>query len=313
MKAIILTTPGTTDNFSYRNIELPHIKDQEVLIEVKSISINPIDIKTRKGQGAFLYANLDPAKEYILGWDISGVVTQSHSPAFKPGDEVFGMVNFPGIGATYAEYVAAPANQLAKKPANISHAEAAGATLAALTAWQNIVNKGTVKPGDRILIHAAAGGVGHYAVQIAKHFGAYVIGTSSAANKDFVLSLGADEHIDYKTRQLVENVDPVDLVIDGLGYQSALDSLDLIKPGGMLISISAPITPETREKAAKFSIAAEFTSVRPNGTDMNSLAEVLHSGAIRSYISKTFAFIGMAEAHHAIESGRTIGKIVVNL
>ena len=313
MKAIILKEPGTTDNFSYREIQQPVINDDEVLTQVKSISINPIDIKTRTGQGVFIYANLDPAKELILGWDISGVVIESNSTSFKPGDEVFGMINFPGIGAAYAEFVAAPAVHLTKKPENISHAEAAGATLAALTAWQNLVNRAGIKSGDRVLIHAAAGGVGHYAVQIAKHFGAYVIGTSSAANKDFIMSLGADEHIDYNTRALAESVDAVDLVLECMGKQSILDSLDVIKPGGRLISILAQITDEAIEKAGKNTIEIGFTSVSSNGADMKDLAEILRSGVIRTHISKAYALDEMAEAHQAIESGRTVGKIVINL
>ena len=313
MKAIILKEPGSTGNLIYRDIPAPAINNGELLIQVKSISVNPVDIKTRIGQGVYIYANLDPDQELILGWDISGVVAESKSKLFVPGDEVFGMVNFPGIGAAYAEFVAGPAAHLTKKPKNISHAEAAGATLAALTAWQNLVNRAKIKKGDRVLIHAAAGGVGHYAVQIAKHFGAYVIGTSSAANKDFVLSLGADEHIDYTTQTLATSIAPVDVVLESIGNQSILDSLDLIKPGGRLISILAQITDEAKEKAVKNNVDTEFTAVSSNGTDMQNVAALLRSGAIRSHISGEFAFEEMAKAHELIESGRTVGKIVVNL
>ena len=312
MRAIFLKEQGTTDNLIYRDIQPPAIKDDEVLIQVKNISINPVDIKTRKGQGVYIYGNLDPTQELILGWDISGIVVQSKSELLQLGDEVFGMVNFPGVGAAYAEFVAAQAAHLTKKPENISHAEAAGATLAALTAWQNLVNRAGIKLGDRVLIHAAAGSVGHYAVQIAKHFGAYVIGTSSSANKDFILS-GADEHIDYNTQPLAEYVDAVDLVLECMGKQSILDSLDIIKPGGRLISIMAQITDEAKEKAGKNSIGIELTYVSSNGTDMGNLAQLLRSGAIKTHISKEFGFDKMAEAHHAIESGRTVGKIVINL
>jgi NADPH:quinone reductase-like Zn-dependent oxidoreductase len=313
MKAIFLKTPGTTENFIYKEIPQPSIDADEVLVEVKSISINPIDIKTRKGLGVYIYANLDPDKEYILGWDISGIVVQSNSALFTAGDEVFGMVNFPGLGSAYAEFAAAPAAHLTQKPAAISHAEAAAATLAALTAWQNLVNRAHIKSGDRVLIHAAAGGVGHFAVQIAKYFGAYVIGTSSAANKDFVLSIGADEHIDYKTQVLTESVKNVDFVLECLDNQSILNSLQVIKPGGSLISILTKITDETKEKADTMSIETAYTNVTSNGSDMKSIAELLNSGAIKSHISKEFTFDQIAEAHHQIESGRTVGKIVITL
>ena len=313
MKAIILKEPGTTDNLIYGDIAMPGIRSEEVLIQVKFISINPVDIQTRKGEGAYIYANLEPGQELILGWDISGIVVQSRSDLLQPGDEVFGMVNFPGVGAAYAAFVAAPASHLTKKPENISYAEAAGATLAALTAWQNLVNRAKIKKGDRVLIHAAAGGVGHYAVQIAKHIGAYVIGTSSAANKDFIMALGADEHIDYHRQNLAERITDVDFVLESTGKQNILDSLDLIKPGGQLISILAQITEEAKEKAAKNSIAIDWTAVYSSGADMEQLANLLRSGAIRSHISNEFAFGEMAAAHRAIESGRTIGKIVVGL
>lgn len=313
MKAIFLKNPGSSDNFIYKDVAQPSITEDEVLVKVKSISINPIDIKTRKGLGVYIYANLDPAKEYILGWDISGIVIQSNSPLFASGDEVFGMVNFPGLGSAYAEFVAAPASHLAKKPAAISHAQAAGATLAALTAWQNLVNRAHIKSGDRVLIHAAAGGVGHFAVQIAKHFGAYVIGTSSAANKDFVLSIGADEHIDYKNQVLSENVKNVDFVLECLDNQSILNSLQVIRPGGSLISILTKISQEVEDEADILSIETAYTNVTSNGADMKHIAELLSSGAIKSHISKEFSFDQIAAAHSQIETGRTVGKIVITL
>jgi NADPH:quinone reductase-like Zn-dependent oxidoreductase len=313
MKAIVLERPGSTENFVYKEVPQPVIALNEVLIKVEYISINPVDIKTRKGGGVYEYVNLDPAKELILGLDIAGTVMESHSGLFKHGDDVFGMVNFIGIGAAYAEMVAAPASHLALKPDNITFPEAAAATLAALTAWQNVVNIAKVKAGDRVLIHAAAGGVGHYAVQIAKHFGAYVIGTSSAENKNFVLSLGADEHIDYKSQVLADTVKDVDFVLECLDNESIIKSLDVIKSGGRLISLLSAISPEAKNLADARSISIENTEVSSNGADMNSIAKLLQSGAIRSHISRTFAFNDMALAHDQIESGRTVGKVVVKV
>jgi NADPH:quinone reductase-like Zn-dependent oxidoreductase len=307
MKAIILTEPGSTDNLVIQDIPTPAIHADEVLVQVKSISINPVDVKTR------IRKREDNGSAFIIGWDISGVVTASNSDLFKAGDEVFGMVNFPGIGNAYAEYVAAPASHLALKPANISHEEAAAATLALLTAWQVLVTNADIKPGDRVLIHAAAGGVGHYAVQIAKYLGAYVIGTSSAANKNFVLSLGANEHIDYTSQILKDAAKDIDFILDSLGEASIDQSLDVIKDGGKIISILPQVTDMHREKAAARNISISFVLVKSDGDDMNTLAALLESGKIKSHVSKSFTFNQMADAHLQVESGRTVGKIVVNV
>ena len=196
MKAIVLKTPGGVENLTIQEVERPTIKSGEVLIQVKAISINPVDVKSRSGKG--VYGRIKDENPLILGWDILGIVVESEDAKFKTGDAVFGMVQFPGHGRAYAEYVAAPASQLALKPQNITYEEAAAATLVALTAWQALVKNAQVQKGQKVLIHAASGGVGHMAVQIAKYLGATVVGTSSAKNRDYVLGLGADAHIDYQ-------------------------------------------------------------------------------------------------------------------
>ena len=311
MKAIILSEPGSTDNLTLKEIPVPEINSGEVLIRVKAIGINPVDAKTRNGGG--VYKMLSKESSIILGWDISGEITASRSAIFKVGDQVFGMVNFPGEGKAYAEYAAAPDAHLALKPGNITHKEAAAATLAPLTALQVLKHQASIKPGDRVLIHAASGGVGHYAVQIAKHLGAYVIGTSSAANKDFVLSLGADEHIDYNEQSLTQATANIDFVLDCLGVDNILKSLDVIKKDGQLISIVSQMTDEIREKAGHKNIRNANYLVQSNGNDMNTLAGWLESGLLKSHISKTFTFEQIADAHKQIESGRTVGKIVVTI
>ncbi len=182
----------------------------------------------------------------MLGWDISGTVIAGGKGVtqFNIGDDVFGMINFPGHARAYAQHVAAPAHHLALKPANISHEEAAAATLALLTVYQAMTKHVRITAGQRVLIHAAAGGVGHFAVQLAKHFGAYVIGTSSAANRDFVLSLGADEHVDYKTQRFEDVVHNVDFVLDTLGGENIVRSLEVIRKGGDIISIPSGLNAE---------------------------------------------------------------------
>ena len=235
MKAIVLAKPGGIEELKTIEIEKPILKEGEVLVQVKAISINPVDVKTRTGTG--VYGRINTESSLIIGWDIAGVVTETNNAPFKPGDEVFGMVNFPGHGKAYAEFVAVPANQLALKPANISFEQAAAATLAALTAYQALVKNATITPGQRVLVHAAAGGVGHFAVQIAEHLGAHVTGTSSTANRDFVLALGADDHIDYKSHNWQQSTSSFDFVLDTVGGDNLNLSIDVTKPGGSLISI----------------------------------------------------------------------------
>jgi NADPH:quinone reductase-like Zn-dependent oxidoreductase len=312
MKAIILVQPGSISNLVMRDINTSQIGDEEVLVQVKSISINPVDAKTRQGGGIYNYGNVNKQSDLILGWDISGIVTATNSTRFAIGDEVFGMVNFPGVGSAYAEYVAAPAAHLALKPANISHQEAAAATLAPLTALQVLRDAG-VKQGDRILIHAASGGVGHYAVQLAKEIGAYVIGTSSTSNREFVLSLGADEHFDYQVGNLADATRDIDFVFDSLGPDNIIKSLPVIKNGGKVISIVTQFNDDLTAQLAAKNVSGKFLLVQSSGEDMNYLATLLENGKLKSHISKSFAFDEMADAHQQIESGRTVGKIVVNI
>lgn len=312
MKTIVLVEPGSTANLKIKELSVPEIKVDEVLIQVKSISINPVDAKTRQGGGVYKYGNVSKQTELVLGWDISGVVTESKSSLFNIGDEVFGMVNFPGVGNAYAEYVAAPAEHLALKPSTISHDEAAAATLAPLTALQVFTDAG-IKKGDRVLIHAASGGVGHYAVQLAKHLGAYVIGTSSTSNKDFVLSLGADEHINYQTQLLADSTKDIDFVLDCLGPDNIIQSLPVIKNGGKITSIVTQFNDELTAQLKSVNVDGKFMLVQSNGNDMKFLAKLLAEGKLKSHVSKTFSFDQMAEAHEQIESARTVGKIIVNV
>lgn len=311
MKAIILNEPGGVEQLRHTELPLPILKEGEVLVQVKAISINPVDVKTRAGKG--MTGRLKEFHPLILGWDISGIVTEVGEgvTTFKTGDAVFGMVNFPGHGKAYAEYVAAPAEHLALKPDNISFEEAAAATLAALTAWLALVTHAGIKAGDRVLIHSAAGGVGHFAVQIAKHLGAYVIGTSSAPNKDFVLSLGADEHIDYKTQRFEEAVSDIDFVLDTIGGDNIDRSLFVIKHGGTLISIPSGLNEGVAEKAKARGINGYFVLVASHGKDMATLADLLQKGIVKAHVSKVFPFAEMDKAHLQIESGRTVGKVVI--
>jgi NADPH:quinone reductase-like Zn-dependent oxidoreductase len=308
MKAIILNDFGGVDQFQVSELAVPGIKDGEVLVQVKAISINPVDAKTRAGDG--IAGMLKDEKPIVLGWDISGIVKESTSPLFTEGDEVFGLINFPGHGRAYAEYIVAPAEQLALKPENVTHEQAAAATLAPLTAWQAFSDYGRLRPGQRVLIHAAAGGVGHYAVQIARHIGAFVIATSSEENKEFVISLGANEHIDYKTQRFEDVAKDVDFVLDTVGGENIDRSLSVLRKGGTLISING-LSDATKERAKSRGIFALGMHVQSAGEDMQHIAQLLEEGEIRSEVSHVFPFGKMGDAHLQIETGRTKGKVVV--
>lgn len=311
MKAIIINEFGGTDQLMHTELPMPEIKKDEVLVKVIALSINPVDVKTRAGKGV---AGRIKERPLVLGWDISGVVTATGNAVsrFKTGDEVFGMVNFPGHGKAYAEFVAAPASNLALKPEGITHQQAAATTLAALTAWQTLFQKGGLQKGQRLLVHAAAGGVGHFAVQLAHRAGAYVIGTSSAANKDFVMQLGADEHIDYKSKRFEEEVSDVDLVLDAVGGDLISRSIPIIKPGGKLVSIPTTIAPEFVAQATGRNIDASFYLVHSSGADMEQMAGLLGSGNLRPYVNH-YGFSQMDMAHQQQESGSTRGKIVLTI
>lgn len=317
MKAFTLKKPGGPENLIFTDIAAPKINRNEVLVKVKAISINPVDTFARQNEGtlrAILHAE-NGQDTFILGWDISGTVTETESDVteFKAGDDVFGMVNFSGQGKAYAEYVAAPAAHLALKPKNISHDEAAAATLAALTAWQGLVTYAKIKEGDKVLIHAAGGGVGHYAVQIAKHFGARVIGTGSSSKRDFVLKLGADEFIDYTKEKFEDKVNDADIVFDSIPGDHILRSLDAVKKGGRVISIKESFEGEVADKAKEKNVFTQRMMVRSNGSDMKQIAKLLGDGSIHSHISKKFRFNDLPKAHQQVETGKSEGKIVVVL
>ncbi|MBD0776674.1 NADP-dependent oxidoreductase [Maribacter sp. ANRC-HE7] len=313
MKAIVLEKAGGPENLHVAEVTKPCIKENEVLVAVKAISLNPADVKP-KYEDEMLSMMYGKERPVILGWDIAGTVTEVGSAVtnFEVGDKVFGMVNFPGIGNAYAEFVAAPEAHLAVMPSNVSFTEAAATTLAALTALQ--ILSGKINKGDKVLIQAGSGGVGHFAIQIAKNFGAYVITTASAKNKDFVLSIGADEAIDYHTQKFEEILSDIDFVLDTQGGKVLENSAKVLKNGGAIITTVAPDLPEGVKAAAeKENKTITNILVHSSAEDMNTLKRMLESGAIKPNIYKTFAFEAMADAHREVEKGRTVGKVIVTI
>jgi NADPH:quinone reductase-like Zn-dependent oxidoreductase len=313
MNAIILKGPGGVENLVKAEIPIPEISDNDVLIKISAIGLNPIDIKTRKGRG--LYQALKESDPIILGWDISGTVAGAGSKVtrFKVGDEAFGMVNFPGHGKAYAEYVAAPEAHLALKPSGIPHSEAAAASLAALTAWQVLKYKAAIKKGDRVLIHAAAGGVGHFAVQMAKHQGAWVAATASARNREFISIIGADLFIDYEKRNFENELHDLDLVLDMIGGDYTTRSFRVLKPGGTIVCIPSGTSEDISEQAAARGLYGTHFRVRSDGGDMKEISDLLERGVIKPCISGTFTFDEIRPAHLQIETGKTRGKLVITV
>ncbi len=314
MKAYLLSEAGGVENLELRTIETPAIKADEVLVQTKAISINPVDVKVRPSDEALAMILQTEERPLILGWDISGVVLKVGEEVtdFAVGDKVFGMVNFPGHGKAYAEFVASPADHLAKMPEGMNFEDAAATTLAALTALQ--VLSGEVTAGDRVLIHAGSGGVGHFAIQIAKNMGAYVITTSSAKNRDFCIAQGADEHIDYREVKFEEVLSHIDFVLDGMGGDTLATSVKVVKPGGKIVSLPTHAFDEDLQaKADAGGVTLASVMVQSNGEDMKKLRAMLEAQTLKPHVSITFPFEQLQEAHLQIESGRTIGKAVVTL
>ncbi|MUH34436.1 NADP-dependent oxidoreductase [Zobellia amurskyensis] len=313
MKAILLEKAGGPENLHLTEVNKPNIKNNEVLVAVKAISLNPADVKP-KYVDKMLNMMYGEKRPVILGWDIAGTINEVGTDVtnLKVGDKVFGMVNFPGVGNAYAEFVAAPESHLAIMPETISFEEAAATTLAALTALQ--ILSGRINKGDKVLIQAGSGGVGHFAIQIAKNIGAYVITTSSAKNKDFVLSIGADEHIDYHAQKFEEVLTDIDFVLDTLGGKVLENSVKVLKEGGTLFTTLDKDLPEDANAiVADKNLSINNILVHSSAEDMNTLKGMLENGSLKPNIYKTFAFEDMADAHTEVEKGRTVGKVIVTL
>ncbi|NQV55966.1 MAG: NADP-dependent oxidoreductase [Rhodospirillales bacterium] len=310
MKAIIMAEFGDVDVLTMEDVPKPEIGDGEILVEVKAIGINPIDYVARSVGGP-LRGNLEKSLPVILGWDVAGIVSETNSDQFKIGDKVFALSRFPQIAGGYAEFASVPADQVALMPSNISFEEAAAVPLAALTAWQALVEAADLQSGQRVLIHAAAGGVGHFAVQIAKTLGAHVIGTASARNFDFLKSIGVDEAVDYTAQDVAEVVSDVDVVLHALppDLREAV-SWPCLKTGGILVSLLGPV-PE--EEAAKHNARGAQIGVRPDGAQLAEIGGLIGSGAIKITIDKTYPLAEIGAAHTQLASRHTRGKIVLTV
>ncbi|SFK59613.1 NADPH:quinone reductase [Halobacillus dabanensis] len=310
MKAIVIEQYGNKDQLIEKEMKYPVPKENQVIVEMHATSINPIDWKLREG---YLKEMLDFDFPIILGWDAAGVVTEVGAAVtnFSEGDRVFARPETTRFG-TYAEYTAIDEHLLAHLPENISFEEAAAVPLAGLTARQCLVDFADIKAGDRVLIHAGSGGVGHYAIQIAKQKGAYVATTASGKNKEWVENLGVDRFINYKEEDFSEVISDFDIVLDTIGGDVQEKSFKVLREGGRLPSI---VQPPDEKLAEEHEVKAGFEWLEPSGEKLSSLAKMMEEGELTSVIGHQFDFTekGLKEAHDLSETHHAKGKIVIKI
>jgi len=290
---------------------VPEPDPTHIRVRVHAAGVNPTDWKMRTT--GYWYT-----PPFGQGWDVSGVVS-AVAPGvtrFAVGDEVYGMPNFPHTPGAYADQVTGPARHFAPKPAGLDHVRAAALPLAALTAWQALVDTARVESGQRVLIHAAAGGVGHLAVQIARARGAHVIGTASAAKHDLLLGLGANEVVDYAAVDFAEAVEDVDVVLDGIGGDYLERSLRTLRPGGLYIGLANPFDTEGVARAAQEAgagVRGVTLMVEPDHKGLEGVTALVDAGRLTPLVAATFPLEEVAKAHELGETNRTTGKIVLTL
>ncbi|MET8685121.1 NADP-dependent oxidoreductase [Streptomyces sp. NPDC004732] len=311
MRAVSQDRAGAPDVLKVVKTERPEPGRGEILVRVRAAGVNPADWKTRE-RGVFATGATPP---FTLGFDVAGAVEAVGAGVtiFQPGDEVFGMPRFPHPAGAYAEYVTAPARHFAPRPRGLDPVQAGAMPLAALTAWQALVDTAHVRPGQRVLIHAAAGGVGHLAVQIAKARGAHVIATASAAKHDLLRTLGADELIDYRTQDVADTVRDVDVALDSIGGPNWTRSLRTLRRGGTLVSLLPPDDTFPVQQAEKAGVTAVFMLVEPDQQGLREISTLVEDGRLRVIVDAEFPLEQAAQAHALGETGRTTGKIVLTV
>jgi NADPH:quinone reductase-like Zn-dependent oxidoreductase len=331
MKAFFIDRYGK-QNGTIGEVPDPAVGVHDVLIQVHATSVNPLDSKIRTGEFKLILPYTFPL---VLGNDLAGVVVRTGSAVkrFKPGHEVYARPPEARIG-TFAELIAVNENALALKPSNLDMAEAASVPLAALTAWQALVETAQVKKGQKVLIHAGSGGVGTFAIQLAKHLGAFVATTTSTANVEWVKALGADVVIDYKQQDFANELRDFDVVLNSLSADVLEKSVKVLKPGGQLISLSGPPTAEfaqeqglswmlrqvmrllssgIRRKARKHGVSYAFLFMRADGVQLQRITSLIEAGVIKPVIDRSFPFESTAEALRYVEQGRSKGKVTITI
>jgi NADPH:quinone reductase-like Zn-dependent oxidoreductase len=310
MRAVIQHEFGGPEVLVVEEVPTPEPIPTEVQVRVHAAGVNPVDFKTRGG-GRSKFLGEPP---FTVGWDVSGTVTKLGAGVtrFRVGDEVFGMPWFPREAAAYAEYVTAPSRHFEHKPAVLSHAQAAALPLAGLTAWQIVVDTISLPAGDDLLVHAAAGGVGHLAVQIAKARGATVIGTARAEQAEWLARLGIDRVIDYRSERFEQLVSGLDAVIDLVGsYGEA--SLAVLRPAGMLVSVPSGAGKDLFARAEEMGKRATGFLVEPDPVGLAGLCHLIENGELQVHVDRVFDLEQAAAAHRLAEAGHGGGKIVLRV
>lgn len=307
MKAVRIHAYGSADVLQYEDAPMPQVMADDVLIKITASSVNPVDHKVRAGKAQERWPVTFP---YTLGWDVSGVVEETGTliTNYKKGDKVYARTD-PWRNGAYAEYVTVRASDVSPAPVSIPLEHAAGIPLAGQTAWAGLFEQGLLQKGQSVLIHGGSGGVGTFAVQLAKFVGAHVTATTSAANIDLVKSLGADRVIDYKTQDFSKLVQGVDLVFDTIGGDTQKKSWGVIRKGGILVS-----TVGADEKAAKeHGVTAKSYMVDSSGGRLQAMTALVDAGRLRVIIDKTFPLTDVKGAHELSEAGHATGKIIIKV
>jgi NADPH:quinone reductase-like Zn-dependent oxidoreductase len=308
MKCVCIYHYGGPEVLSFTEAPRPRCGPGELLVQVHAAGVNPVDWKIREGHLAGMLAHTFPL---VLGWDVSGVVgsTGPGTTRLKIGDEVFSRPDILRDGA-YAEFIVIRESEVALKPRSLDHVHAAALPLAGLAAWQSLVEAAQLAPGQRVLIHAAAGGVGSLAVQLAKARGAHVIGTASARNHDFLRDLGVDEIIDYEHMRFEDLALAMDVVLDTIGGDTQERSWKTLKRGGILVSLASPPSAET---AAKLGLRQAFVFVQPQAGQLEALAKLVEAGKLKSIVGTVLPLAEATRAHALSQGGHTLGKIVLQI
>lgn len=308
MKAVRIHAYGGPELLHYEDVPRPTLKPDDLLIRVRAAAVNPVDWKIREG---YLQGFLRHQLPLILGWDVSGEVVEvgPEAAGFKIGDAVYARPDIERDGS-YAEYIAVKASEAALKPTSLSHDHAAAVPLAALTAWQSLVDAAQLQAGQTVLIHAAAGGVGSFAVQLAKARGARVIATASAINIGIATSLGADQFIDYTKTRFETVAKDVDIVLDTVGGDTQHRSWQVLKPGGLLVSV---ISPPEEAIAAAHSVRSAFVFIQPNGRQLTDIAQLIDEDRMKPVIHMVTPLSEVQQAQVISQGGHTRGKIVLHV
>src|SRR6267143_1473471 len=308
MKAIQIHNYGGPEVLKYEDAPRPQPQAGEVLVRVHAAGVNPIDWKVREGHMKDFWPHKFPL---ILGWDLSGVVEEvgPRVSQFKRGDEVYSLPD-PTRDGAYADYIVVRESELALKPNSLHHIRAAAVPLAALTAWQSLFDTAQLQPGQRVLIHAGSGGVGHFAVQLAKWKGAHVFATASTKNQDLLCKLAVDEPIDYTQQRFEDVARNIDVVLDTIGGETQERSWSVLKKGGNLVSL---VQPPSEEKAKELGVRAVFVGVQANGEQLAEIAKIIDSGKLAPVIDRILPLSEAGRAHELSQSGHIRGKIVLRV